>query len=186
MLLNMNKTNEKITTSEILSLDISSFSKLTSIEQVNTISILNKILTTSELVKKFKPTLVPNGDGFHIIFKRKYQAYKVALYLKANEYIINKVVKDFNGVRISVHEGTHFSFLNILGNIEYMGNGIRETELLTTMKTLFFKESILVNKKCLDFNNKQYTFKYSSNIHKVYLDFQNENQITEVINIWNY
>ena len=178
------KVQDRIQSKEILSLDISSFSKLTSTEQVNTLNILNKILLTAPLIKVYKPILAPNGDGFHIIFKQKFQAFNIALYIKQNEYIINKVIPNFNGVRISVHKGEYFYFENILGNKGYMGDGIRETEKLTTMKELFFKESILVNVKCINKKYSEFDFKQSGTVHQVELN-ENNNIQTDIINIWN-
>lgn len=175
---------DRIQSKEILSLDISSFSTLTSTEQLNTLNILNKILLKAPLMNTYKPIIAPNGDGFHIIFKEKFQAFNIALYIKQNEYIINKVIPNFNGVRISVHEGEYFYFENILGNKGYMGDGIRETEKLTTMKKLFFKESILINTHCVNRKYAEFDFKQSNTIHEVKLN-ENSNKKIEVINIWN-
>ena len=127
--------NEWIT--DIVLIDIINFSCLKTEEQLEIINfltksyerIIKKMLFSSNMpLNKFILGSIPTGDGFYCILNPKIKGYGTILALSFNhisEYISTKYPY-FEGLRIAVHTGRICQFTDILGNKNYIGDGLND------------------------------------------------------------
>lgn len=123
--------------SDIVLIDIINFSKLSSDEQVEIINFLTtsyrrmieKMLSNSNMsLEKLLLGFVSTGDGFFCIINPRLKGYGVILGLSFH-YLSEQVSKKypyFEGIRIAVHTGYVNQFTDILGNKNYIGDGLNE------------------------------------------------------------
>ena len=133
----MIKDNTKEIFTDIVLVDIINFSKLSNAQQLEIIVFLSKSykkmvemmlvssnLTLSKLVLGF----ISTGDGFYCILNPRLKGYGTILGVSFNHFSdqIAKKFPYFEGVRIAVHTGAVNEFVDILGNTNYIGNGLND------------------------------------------------------------
>ncbi|MBU0720778.1 hypothetical protein KJ877_05505 [bacterium] len=128
-----NKNNEW--TTDIILTDIINFSKLEAKQQLEIINYLTKsyskmiekmLLNSNMPLNKFILGFISTGDGFFCILNPRLKGYGIILALSFNhfsEYIAKKYPY-FEGVRVAVHTGKLYEFTDILGNRNYIGDGL--------------------------------------------------------------
>ncbi|MDX1296480.1 MAG: hypothetical protein R3302_09430 [Sulfurimonadaceae bacterium] len=71
---------------------------------------------------------ISTGDGFYCILNPKLKGFGAILGLSFNhfsEYIAKKYPY-FRGIRVAIHTGEVYQFTDILGNSNYVGDGLNE------------------------------------------------------------
>jgi hypothetical protein len=131
--------------SDIVLVDIINFSKLESSQQLEIISFLtksykkmiDKILLKSGLpLKRLVQGFISTGDGFYTILNPRLKGFGAILGLSFNHFSdhISKKYPYFEGIRISVHTGVMAEFTDILGNTNYIGQGLNDCARYLEMK----------------------------------------------------
>ncbi|WP_373036611.1 hypothetical protein [Sulfurimonas sp.] len=130
------KKNSEWTT-DIVLIDIINFSKLEVKYQLEIINFLTKTYTNmiEKMLESSKMPLsslilgyISTGDGFYCILNPKLKGYGTILGLSFNymsEYI-SKKYSYFQGIRIAVHTGKIYEFIDILGHKNYIGDGLND------------------------------------------------------------
>jgi len=123
--------------SDIVLIHIINFSQLSSEQQVEIINFLTasyrkmieKMLINSNMpLEKFLLGFVSTGDGFFCILNPRLKGYGTILGLSFH-YLSEQLTKKypyFRGIRIAVHTGYVNQFTDILGNKNYIGDGLNE------------------------------------------------------------
>jgi hypothetical protein len=122
---------------DIILIDIINFSKLDSIQQLEIINFLtksytmmiNKMLVNSNMpLSKLILGFISTGDGFFCILNPRLKGYGTVLGLSFNHFSehIAKKYPYFEGIRIAVHTGQVYEFTDILGNKNYIGEGLND------------------------------------------------------------
>ncbi len=132
----LGKNNNEWTT-DIVLIDIINFSKLEAKHQLEIINFLTKSYTM--MIEKMLETsnmslnnlilgYISTGDGFYCILNPKLKGYGTILGLSFNYFSehIAKKYSYFEGLRIAVHTGKIYEFIDILGNKNYIGDGLND------------------------------------------------------------
>jgi len=131
----MKKNNEWFT--DIILIDIINFSKLSTNQQLEIINFLTKsysnmiakMLSNSNMkLDKMILGFISTGDGFFCILNPRLKGYGTILGLSFNHFSeqISKKYPYFGGIRIAVHTGEVHQFTDILGNKNFVGDGLNE------------------------------------------------------------
>jgi len=131
----MKKSNEWFT--DIILIDVINFSKLSADQQLEIINFLTKsysnmiikMLSNSNMtLNKLILGFVSTGDGFFCILNPRLKGYGTILGLSFNHFSeqISKRYPYFEGIRIAVHTGEVREFKDILGNKNFIGDGLNE------------------------------------------------------------
>ncbi len=132
----LNKHTKEWTT-DIILIDIINFSKLKVASQLEIINFLtlsykkmiNKMLKNSNMqLRDLILGYISTGDGFYCILNPKLKGYGTILGLSFNYFSeqIGKKFSYFEGLRIAIHTGKIYEFIDILGNKNYIGNGLND------------------------------------------------------------
>lgn len=169
---------------DIVLIDIIGFSQLASIQQLEIITfitntykrMIDRMLQNSNMrLDKFMLGVVSTGDGFYCILHPWIKGYGAILGLSFNHLSdqITKKFKYFQGMKIAVHNGEIYSFTDILGSKNFIGDGLNDcarylelknysisTVMLSQTAYESFKNFLLIFK---DYNTllKQKGFKHS-------------------------
>lgn len=169
---------------DIVLIDIIGFSKLAPLEQLEIISFVTKtykkvieqmLLNSNMTLDKFMLGIVSTGDGFYCILNPRLKGYGAILGLSFRHLSeeISKKFKYFKGMKIAVHNGKVYAFKDILGQKNFIGDGLNDcsrylelkdysisTVMLSDTAYDSFKKFLLIYK---DFNTllMQKGFKYS-------------------------
>lgn len=122
-------------TTDIVLVDIISFSELTPIQQLELIEyltksysrMLEKLLSNSDMqLSQMVLGFISTGDGFYSIFNPKMKGFGTILGLSFNHLseLISARFPYFKGIRIAVHTGHVYEFTDILGHPNYIGDGL--------------------------------------------------------------
>lgn len=122
---------------DIILIDVISFSKLTSQQQLEIITFLTKsytkmietMLINSELtLQKMVLGFISTGDGFYCILNPRLKGFGTILGLSFNHFseFIAEKYPYFRGIRVAVHTGQVYQFTDILGNTNYVGDGLND------------------------------------------------------------
>lgn len=145
---------------DIILIDIISFSTLSIPEQIKGISDVASIfkatvkdvcegsgILPSELVTSY----IPTGDGFFAIIDQKYVGFGPLLGLsfmsEMEEYDLGP---SFKGVRAAAHTGRLYPFEDIIGNTNYVGDGLNDTSRYVDARR-FSISSMNISKDALKF-----------------------------------
>jgi hypothetical protein len=133
----MPKKNNNEWTTDIVLIDIINFSKLEAKHQVEIINFLTKSYT--KMIEKMLETsnmslndlilgYISTGDGFYCILNPKLKGYGTILGLSFNYFSehIERKYSYFEGLRMAVHTGRIYEFTDILGNKNYIGDGLND------------------------------------------------------------
>ncbi len=130
--------NDKIDIlTDIVLIDIINFSKLQSAQQLEIITYLtksftkmiNKMLSNSNMtLPKLILGFISTGDGFFCILNPNLKGYGTILGLSFNHFsdYIAERYPYFEGIKVAVHCGRVSEFQDILGNKNYIGDGLND------------------------------------------------------------
>lgn len=133
--MNRQKTQELIT--DIVLIDIINFTKLTSKQQLEIVVFLTKsfkkmiekmLLNSHTPLNKFIIGFVSTGDGFYCILNPRLKGFGAILGLSFNHFAerISAKYPYFEGIRIAAHTGEVNEFTDILGNKNFIGDGLND------------------------------------------------------------
>jgi len=129
------KAKELIT--DIVLIDIINFSQLQSHEQLEIVTFLTKsfrkmietmLVNSNMSLQRFMIGFVSTGDGFYCLLNPRLKGYGAILGLSFNHFSehISKRYSYFQGIRIAVHTGEINEFTDILGNKNFIGDGLND------------------------------------------------------------
>jgi hypothetical protein len=149
--------NKKAIETDIVLIDIIDFSRLPMNEQLEIISYLSltykkmilKMLASSGIpMNKMLQGIIPTGDGFYCILHPALRGYGPLLGLSFIHFsdLIAKEYPYFRGIRVAVHTGRIHQFEDILGNTNYVGDGLNECARYVEIKNLIVSTVIVSDK----------------------------------------
>ena len=120
---------------DIVLVDIISFSQLSTQEQLELIEYLTqsfkrmieKLLSNSDMsLSQLIVGFISTGDGFYCILNPKMKGFGTILGLSFNHFseLITEKLSYFKGMRVAVHTGQVYAFTDILGHNNYIGDGL--------------------------------------------------------------
>jgi len=120
---------------DIVLVDIISFTKLSSAQQLELIEymtqsftrMLEKLLSNSDMkLSQMVLGFISTGDGFFCILNPRMKGFGTILGLSFNHFseLISQKLPYFKGIRIAVHTGAVYEFVDILGHTNYIGDGL--------------------------------------------------------------
>lgn len=130
---------------DIVLIDIINFSKLTSKQQLEIVNFLTKsfrkmiekmLINSNTPLSKFIIGFVSTGDGFYCILNPRLKGFGAILGLSFNhfaEHISNRYPY-FEGIRIAAHTGEVNEFTDILGNPNFIGDGLNDCARFVDVK----------------------------------------------------
>lgn len=141
----MNQKNKVDIFTDIVLVDVINFSILSSSQQLEIITFLtksftkmiNKMLENSNMsLSKLILGFISTGDGFFCILNPKLIGYGTILGLSLNHFsdYIAKRYPYFEGIRVAVHSGEISEFTDILGNPNYIGDGLNDCSRYLELK----------------------------------------------------
>jgi len=133
----MNRKKATALITDIVLIDIINFSKLTSKEQLEIITFLTKsfrkmiekmLLNSHTPLSKFIIGFVSTGDGFYCILNPRLKGFGAILGLSFTHFAehISTKYQYFQGIRIAAHTGEVNEFTDILGNRNFIGDGLND------------------------------------------------------------
>lgn len=133
----MNKKKATALITDIVLIDIINFSMLTSKEQLEIITFLTKsfkkmiekmLLNSHTPLSKFIIGFVSTGDGFYCILNPRLKGFGAILGLSFNHFAehISTKYPYFQGIKIAAHTGEVNEFTDILGNRNFIGDGLND------------------------------------------------------------
>ena len=122
---------------DIILVDIISFSTYTPQQQLEIISFLsksykkmvNKMLQHSNMaLYKMILGFISTGDGFYCILNPRLKGFGAILGLSFNHFsdYIAKKFPYFQGIKVAVHTGQIYTFTDILDHTNYIGDGLND------------------------------------------------------------
>lgn len=149
--------NQRIIETDIVLIDIIDFSRLSMTEQLEIISFLSlsykkmihKMLETSGItMDKMLQGIIPTGDGFYCILHPGLRGFGPLLGLSFIHFsdFIAKEYPYFRGIRVAVHTGKVHQFEDILGNKNFVGDGLNECARYVEIKSLIVSTVIVSDK----------------------------------------
>lgn len=139
---------------DIVLIDIIDFSRLGMDEQLEIISYLSlsykkmiqKMLKNSGIpMNKMLQGIIPTGDGFYCILHPSLRGFGPILGLSFIHFsdFIAKEYPYFRGIRVAVHTGKVHRFEDILGNENFVGDGLNECARYVEIKNLIISTVII-------------------------------------------
>jgi len=152
---------------DIVLVDIISFTKLSAAQQLELIEymtqsftrMLEKLLSNSDMkLSQMVLGFISTGDGFFCILNPRMKGFGTILGLSFNHFseLISQKLPYFKGIRIAVHTGRVYEFVDILGHTNYIGDGLNHCSRYLehkdyTISTVFIsKDAYSSFKKFLD------------------------------------
>jgi len=138
---------EKAIETDIVLIDIVDFSRLEMSKQLELITFLSqsyrkmirKLLENSDIpLEKMLQGIIPTGDGFYCILNPKLKGFGPILGLSFIHFsdLIAKEYPYFKGIRVAVHTGKIHRFEDILGQENFVGDGLNECSRYVEMKNM--------------------------------------------------
>jgi len=145
---------------DIVLVDIIGFSKLNSREQLEIIKyltnsyvkLIRKMLDNSNMqLDDFIEGYIATGDGFFCILHEEMRGYGTILGLNFTHLssFISKKYPYFQGVKIAIHTGEIYQFTDILGNKNYIGDGLNDCARYLEIKN-FSISTVMVSQEAYD------------------------------------
>ncbi|HEX5329603.1 hypothetical protein [Sulfuricurvum sp.] len=142
---------------DIVLIDIIDFSRLSMDKQLEIISYLS--LTYKKMIQKMLKSsgismdkmiqgMIPTGDGFYCILHPSLRGFGPILGLSFIHFsdFIAKDYPYFKGIRVAVHTGKIHRFEDILGQDNYVGDGLNECARYVDIKNLVSNTVIISDK----------------------------------------
>ena len=159
----MAKEKSRSYNTDIILVDIISFSTLSTSEQLELIEYLtksykrmiNKLLSRSDMtLSKLVLGFISTGDGFYCILNPRIKGYGAVLALSFNHMsdLIAEKFPYFQGTRIAVHTGNLYEFTDILGHHNYIGDGLNHCARYLEHKD-FSISTVIISKDAYEFLN---------------------------------
>ena len=131
----MSKAKSRDYFTDIVLVDIISFSQLTTTQQLELIEYLTqsykrmieKLLSNSDMnLSQMILGFISTGDGFYCILNSRMKGFGTILGLSFNHFseLIAQKFPYFKGIRVAVHTGHVYEFTDILGHQNYIGDGL--------------------------------------------------------------
>lgn len=149
--------SKRAITTDIVLIDIIDFSRLSMDRQLEIISYLSltykkmiqKMLKASNIpLDKMVQGMIPTGDGFYCILHPSLRGFGPILglsFIHFSDYIA-KEYPYFKGIRVAVHTGKIHRFEDILGQDNYVGDGLNECARYVEIKNLVVSTVIISDK----------------------------------------
>ncbi|MCK9372848.1 MAG: hypothetical protein M0P91_06595 [Sulfuricurvum sp.] len=142
---------------DIVLIDVIDFSRLAMDEQLEIITYLSvtykkmihKMLKTSGIpMNEMLRGIIPTGDGFYCILHPNLRGFGPILGLSFIHFsdLIAKEYPYFRGIRVAVHTGRVHRFEDILGNENFVGDGLNECARYIEIKNLIISTVIISDK----------------------------------------
>ncbi|MBD3796858.1 MAG: hypothetical protein IE887_03795 [Campylobacterales bacterium] len=169
--------NQEIVT-DIILVDIINFSTLTSAQQLEIITfltksykkVIEKMLSSSHMpLSRLIMSFVSTGDGFYCILDPKLKGYGTFLGLSFNHFsdqIANKYPY-FHGIKVAVHTGGVNRFTDILGNENYIGDGLNDCSRYIEFKN-FSVSTVMVSESA--YETLKRFLRYHQDFEKILID----------------
>lgn len=169
--------NQEIVT-DIILVDIINFSTLTSAQQLEIITfltksykkVIEKMLSSSNMpLSRLIMSFVSTGDGFYCILDPKLKGYGTFLGLSFNHFsdqIANKYPY-FHGIKVAVHTGGVNRFTDILGNENYIGDGLNDCSRYIEFKN-FSVSTVMVSESA--YETLKRFLRYHQDFEKILID----------------
>jgi len=152
------KTKALIT--DIVLIDIISFSQLKSSQQLEIIVFLTKsfkkmiekmLLNSNMPLSKFIIGFISTGDGFYCLLNPRLKGFGAILGLSFNHFAEHISVKYpyFEGLKIAVHVGEVNEFEDILGNKNFIGDGLNDCARFLEIKN-FNISTVMVSEQAYE------------------------------------
>ena len=133
----MNRKKATALVTDIVLIDIINFSSLPSKQQLEIIVFLTKsfqkmikkmLVNSNTPLSKFIIGFVSTGDGFYCILNPRLKGFGAILGLSFNHFAehISSKYPYFEGIRIAAHTGEVNEFTDILGNQNFIGDGLND------------------------------------------------------------
>jgi hypothetical protein len=146
--------SKRAITTDIVLIDIIDFSRLRMDEQLEIISYLSltykkmilKMIKASGIpMDKMLQGMIPTGDGFYCILHPSLRGFGPLLGLSFIHFsdFIAKEYPYFKGIRVAVHTGKVHHFEDILGNENFIGDGLNECARYVEIKNLVVSTVII-------------------------------------------
>lgn len=146
--------SKRAITTDIVLIDIIDFSRLRMDEQLEIISYLSltykkmilKMLKASGItMDKMLQGMISTGDGFYCILHPSLRGFGPILGLSFIHFsdFISKEYPYFKGIRVAVHTGKVHHFEDILGNENFIGDGLNECARYVEIKNLVVSTVII-------------------------------------------
>lgn len=128
---------ELVIETDIVLIDIIGFSRLDALKQLQIINFvtatykktINKMLLNSHMnISTFMLGFIATGDGFYCILNPRLKGYGAILGLSFS-HVSEEIAKKFSyfqGVKIAVHHGKVYQFTDILGQKNFIGDGLND------------------------------------------------------------
>lgn len=149
--------NKRAIETDIVLIDVIDFSRLAMSEQLEIISYLSlsykkmiqKMLESSGIpMDKMLQGIIPTGDGFYCILHPGLKGFGPILglsFIHFSDYIA-KEYPYFRGIRVAVHTGKVHRFEDILGNKNFVGDGLNECARFIEIKDLIISTVVISDK----------------------------------------
>jgi len=171
-------SRQKELTTDIVLIDIINFSKLSNNHQLEIIEYLTKtyikmielILENSNMsLNNLVHGFIPTGDGFYCILNPKFKGFGVILGLSFNHLSeeISKKHSSFEGIKIAIHTGKIYEFVDILGHKNYIGDGLNDCKRFLEFKD-YTKSAVMVSESAYS-SLKKFLNSYQ-NFHRVLIE----------------
>jgi len=158
---------------DIVLVDIISFSQLTPKQQLELIEyltqsytrMLEKLLSNSDMnLSQMILGFISTGDGFYCILNSRMKGFGTILGLSFNHFseLIAQKFNYFKGIRVAVHTGRVYEFTDILGHQNYIGDGLNHCARFLEQKD-YTISTVFVSKAA---------YKSFNNFLKLYPDFE--------------
>lgn len=156
----MIKKPKKEIFTDIVLVDIINFSRLESSQQLEIITFLtksftkmiDKMLTNSNMtLSKLILGFISTGDGFFCILNPRLKGYGTILGLSFNHFSdqISNKYPYFEGIKVAVHCGKINEFRDILGNQNFIGDGLNDCSRYLDIKN-YTISTVIVSDAALD------------------------------------
>ena len=156
----MIKNQKRNILTDIVLVDIINFSKLRSAQQLEIITFLTKSFTKmiNKMLSNSNMTLprlilgfISTGDGFFCVLNPRLKGYGTILGLSFNHFSdqIAKKYPYFEGIKVAVHCGEVNEFTDILGNKNYIGDGLNDCARYLEIKN-YTISTVIVSDAAID------------------------------------
>ncbi|WP_304544334.1 hypothetical protein [Sulfurimonas microaerophilic] len=163
---------------DIILVDIINFSTLTSKQQLEIITfltksykrVIEKMLVSSKMpLSTLILSFVSTGDGFYCILDPKLKGYGTFLGLSFNHFSeqISKKYPYFQGIKIAVHTGGVNRFIDILGNENYIGDGLNDCSRYIEFKN-FTISTVMISETA--YNELKKFLRYHRDFEKILIE----------------
>jgi len=166
--------------SDIILVDVINFSQLPALRQLEIITYLTKSYSgmIKKMLRKSNMPLnrlvlgfVSTGDGFFCILNPYMRGFGTILGLSFNHFSqhISKRYPYFEGLRVAVHSGMVYEFEDILGNKNFIGDGLNECSRYLEFKN-YTISTVMISKTA--YEGLKIFLKYNKDFQQLLIDME--------------